>query len=358
MNNSTLETYLTNGINKIAKDIIKTSFSNPKESKYAIQFGLSCKNKNETRHILSNEGYHVPPFLIASITTSCNLHCKGCYARENNLCSDISTNSQLTKDEWNRIFSEADKLGISFILLAGGEPLMRKDVIECATHYPNILFPIFTNSTLIDASYITLFDKNRNLLPILSIEGNHNATDLRRGNGIYQIVMTKMSALEERSVLFALSLTTTTENIEEITSPEFVENVYSKGCKGMIYVEYVPLTKGTEHLALNDEDRSFFKSRVDALKLKYENMLFISFPGDERSSGGCLAAGRGFFHINPYGGAEPCPFSPYTDTNVKTTSLKEAIQSSLFTKIRENEILNEDHSGGCVLYKYRSEVEK
>ena len=39
---------------------------------------------------------------------------------------------QLTSEEWLKIFDEADDLGISFILLAGGEPMIRRDIIEAA----------------------------------------------------------------------------------------------------------------------------------------------------------------------------------------------------------------------------------
>ena len=70
-----------------------------------------------------------------------------------------------------------------------------------------------------------------------------------------------------------------------------------------------------------------------------------------------MAAGRGFFHINSHGGAEPCPFSPYSDTNVRDTSLKEALNSRLFLALRENGHLLEDHVGGCVLYEKRDLVE-
>ena len=86
-------------------------------------------------------------------------------------------------------------------------------------------------------------------------------------------------------------------------------------------------------------------------------MVFVSFPGDEKSSGGCVAAGRGFFHINSHGGAEPCPFSPYSDVNVKNTSLREALCSPLFTALRSGNILLDDHAGGCVLYEKREQVE-
>ena len=86
-------------------------------------------------------------------------------------------------------------------------------------------------------------------------------------------------------------------------------------------------------------------------------MVYVSFPGDEKSSGGCVAAGRGFFHINSHGGAEPCPFSPYSDINVRDTSLRDALNSALFRALRENGHLLEDHAGGCVLYEKRDLVE-
>ena len=86
-------------------------------------------------------------------------------------------------------------------------------------------------------------------------------------------------------------------------------------------------------------------------------MVYISFPGDEKSSGGCVAAGRGFFHINSHGGVEPCPFSPYSDVNIRNTSLKEALHSPLFMALRDGGILNDDHEGGCVLYEKRELVE-
>jgi MoaA/NifB/PqqE/SkfB family radical SAM enzyme len=99
------------------------------------------------------------------------------------------------------------------------------------------------------------------------------------------------------------------------------------------------------------------KNKLQKIRENYPDIIFISFPGDEKTSGGCLAAGRGFFHINSHGGAEPCPFSPYSDINVKNTSLKEAIHSKLFQKLQNQSILMEEHSGGCVLFEKKEQVE-
>ena len=87
-------------------------------------------------------------------------------------------------------------------------------------------------------------------------------------------------------------------------------------------------------------------------------MLFLSFPGDEKTSGGCLAAGRGFFHINSHGGAEPCPASPYSDMNVRNASLLEVLESKLFKSLRDEGILMDEHESGCVLFENKEKVEK
>ena len=193
--------------------------------------------------------------------------------------------------------------------------------------------------------------KNRNLIPILSIEGNEEKTDQRRGKGVYGQLTAAMSQLFEHKVMYGASVTVTTENMQEVTSDNFLNHLYKKGCKAVIYVEYVPVNDETRRLAPQEEDRSYLEARLTEVRRGYDDMLFVSFPGDEKASGGCLAAGRGFFHINSHGGAEPCPFSPYSDTSLKTTTLRAALKSPLFLKLREQGILTGEHTGGCVLFE-------
>jgi MoaA/NifB/PqqE/SkfB family radical SAM enzyme len=131
-----------------------------------------------------------------------------------------------------------------------------------------------------------------------------------------------------------------------------------KGCKVVFMVEYVPVGSDLKELAPGDEERSFMDKRLLYLRQNYENMIFIYFPGDEKVTGGCLAAGRGFFHINPSGSAEPCPFSPYSDTNLKEVSVLEALRSPLFRSLADNQILMKEHVGGCVLFEQEEEVRK
>lgn len=352
-----LGAYLTNGVEKIVKGAIRATLTDPKESAFMAKFALASKEASRKRSKAEKDGENIPPFLIASITSSCNLHCAGCYSRQNHACTDDAPINQLTAEDWGNIFSEAEELGIGFILLAGGEPLLRKDVLEAAGEHSDILFPVFTNGTLLGDEYLKLFDKKRNLVPILSIEGREEKTDERRGEGVYVSLTNGMERIRKNHLIFGASVTATTANLQEITSEEFLNELRDNGCKAVIYVEFVPVTEESRELAPGDEERNYLRERLSVIREEYPDMVFISFPGDEKTSGGCLAAGRGFFHINSHGGVEPCPFSPYSDINVKNTSLRDALHSPLFTALQEQNVLMEEHSGGCVLFERRADVE-
>lgn len=357
MNNEfNLSDYMSDGIQNIIKGIVKASLKNPRETAFIIKYGLSIKEANKRRERLESEGENVPPFLISSITSNCNLFCKGCYARANKSCGEGLEKKQMSAERWEDIFKEARELGISFILLAGGEPLMRKDVLERAAQIKEIMFPVFTNGTMFKEEYLELFDKNRNLVPMLSIEGDMEQTDLRRGKGAYAVLMNVMDNLKQKGILYGASVTVTTENVNAVTDKKFIEKLYQKGCRAVIFIEYVPVTEATKHLAPRDHEREILEGEQEKLRGQYEDAIFISFPGDEKYSGGCLAAGRGFFHINVDGSAEPCPFSPFSDTNLKDCTLREALKSPLFKKLKDMEMLLGEHDGGCLLFQKEDEV--
>ncbi len=355
--NFDLQAYLTKGVEQVVADALKATLKDPRESAFMLKFAAASKAASKKRREAEDAGEHIPSYLIASITSACNLHCAGCYSRCTKGTVDAAPVEQLTDAEWMRIFDEADELGISFILLAGGEPMLRRDVIEAAGKKPNILFPIFTNGTFIDKRYFELFDRCRNLVPVLSIEGEKESTDARRGKGVYDRLIANMDEFKRRGLIFGASVTVTTQNLKEVSADSFLKKLSERGCKLVIFVEFVPVTEESKELAPGDEEREYLRSEIARLRSEHPEMVYISFPGDEKDSGGCVAAGRGFFHINSHGGAEPCPFSPYSDVNVKNGSLREAMHSPLFTALREGELLLDEHEGGCVLYEKRAQVE-
>lgn len=353
---SDLSDHFATALGNIIKEASKATFKNPKEAAFLLRAAKNNAKSKKLRDCNARGGDHIPAFLIASITDACNLFCAGCYARANGLCGEQHHAQLMSADAWGSVFSQARELGISFILLAGGEPLLRKDVLEQAAKEKEMLFPVFTNGTLLSGKTFELLEDNRHLIPVVSVEGGEVATDARRGKGAYGLVREAMERMRENGMLFGASITVTKENLREVTSEAFLSELHTLGCRLVFYIEYVPVDAATKHLAPGADERCALQVAMDERRKTHSSMIFLAFPGDEQFMGGCLAAGRGFFHIGPSGAAEPCPFSPYSDCNVREKTLLEVLRSPFFKRIREKGFVGGEYDGGCALFEHEAEV--
>ncbi len=351
-----LSRYLADSNRALVRTAMRAAVRHPREFLFLLRTSRIQRRATRIRATFAAQGRHVPSFLIASITDRCNLYCTGCYARANRACHESRQDAALSTDRWGELFREARSLGIGFVLLAGGEPLLRPDVLERAALETDVVFPVFTNGTLLDPHSIRLFDHHRNLVPILSLEGDREETDARRGSGTDGLLVASMEAFRRKGILFGASITVTTRNLAVVSSDRFIRDLLSRGCGVVLFIEYVPVAPDSVPLAPGDAERGLLEGRLEALRSEHRGVPFLSFPGDERYLDGCLAAGRGFFHINPEGGAEPCPFSPYSDTSLKSASLLDALDSPLFRRLERDGVLRGDHAGGCLLFERTEQV--
>ena len=333
------------------EDVANIVRGNPKLAFFILKTIKNQKSAVRTREKWEKKGTHVPPFMIMSITGRCNFSCPGCYARPWRDRSDEEIDLERTE----LLFQEATDLGISFILLAGGEPLMRKDILETASKFSKIVFPVFTNGMLIDEDMIEFFAKNRNLFPVISLEGMEGETDLRRGRGTFARLAEVLEKMKGRGIFVGTSLTVTRDNFDTVTSEDFIGWVHKLGCRLFFFVEYTPVDPGTEDLVPTQDQRDGLVSVTHSLKMSFGG-IFIAFPGEEDLFGGCLSAGRGFVHINPFGDLEPCPFAPYHDVNLLDVTLEEALRSRFLKEIRANREMLGETRGGCALWTHQDWV--
>jgi hypothetical protein len=75
----------------------------------------------------------------------------------------------------------------------------------------------------------------------------------------------------------------------------------------------------------------------------------MDFWNDGQYVEGCIAGGRRYLHINAAGDVEPCAFIHYSNANIRTVSLLDALRSPLFMEFRENQPFNENHFRPCPL---------
>ena len=327
-------------------------FYDPRFAVRALRLLARQRKAAKVRRIHKTQGVHVPPFSIFSITGQCNLSCVGCYAN----VLHRSARPELSNEKISQLLSEARDLGVSIMLIAGGEPFLREGLLDLTAQTPEILFLLFTNATLIDDAVVRKLKAQPHVVPILSLEGDEALTDARRGAGTHAIVLDAMRRLKAQHVFFGTSTTLTCENYDLTTSPEHLRGLLKRGSRLFYYINYIPVEPGTEYLQLPGERVKEFEQLLSAYR-KTMPCLFIAFPHDEIALGGCLAAGRGFVHINAYGDVEPCPFSPYSDRNLAEVSLMEALNSPLLRSIRESGVKLDETDGRCALWTRKEWVE-
>ncbi len=343
---------LNNALLIFFKDALRITIKQPAQAFSFLRVIRRLRKAGKLRESWYQKGYIIPPILMFSITNECNLKCPGCY----NKSFYQADGRELSNEKITQLTNEAIELGISFFVIAGGEPLLRPVLLEIMENNPEIIFLVFTNGTLIDNKMILRFKKQKNVVPMISLEGNQQETDERRGEGTFEQLQQTMIRMNKLSIFFGLSLTLVRKNFDTITADEFISRCVKYGCKFFIFLEYTPTQQGTEGWVLTDDQRSQVRTKMRNYRSRYRS-LFIAVPWDEEDVGGCLSAGRGFVHINATGDLEPCPFAPFSDTNVRDNSLKDALQSKLCDKIRQIPELSRERGGGCVLWKERELVQ-
>lgn len=292
---------------------------------------------------LDEEDTKIPFTMLISPSMQCNLRCKGCYA------SDLLNQPKMDIKEVERIISEARDLGIYWIIVLGGEPFFYKEMLDIYEKYSDMMFTPFTNGTIIDEDLADKIVKLGNVVPMLSIEGEEEETDARRGKGAYNKVMHAMDLLNERGVLFGVSTAVTRLNIDSVLSDEFVDKLIEKGSRVNWYFLFMPCgTADPDYdLMLTPEQRVYLGKRTHEIR-KTKPYFTMDFFNDAPFVGGCIA-GKYFFHINVHGDCEPCIFAHFSTQNIKDKHLIDVFRDPFFKELRHRQPYNKNMLKPCMM---------
>ncbi|WP_340674355.1 radical SAM protein [Moorella sulfitireducens (nom. illeg.)] len=289
-------------------------------------------------------GVAVPWAILMDPTEKCNLNCVGCWA------GDYQRAQELDFATMDRIVTEGEKLGINFIVLSGGEPLMRRDdIIRLAEKHPDQVFHLFTNGTLIDQKFVDDMVRLGNITVALSLEGFEEKTDSRRGRGVFARVMRAMDLMRAAGAVYGVSATYSRNNTEELGSEAFVDMLVEKGVAFGWYFTYIPIGKDVDlEMMATPEQRAWMFERIQHFR-QTKPIFLVDFWNDGEASNGCIAGGRRYFHINAAGEVEPCAFVHYSTCNIKNISLVEALQNPLFRAYQKRQPFNQNLRRPCPL---------
>ena len=322
---------------EIDHDVLKTTVRN-----FFLNAGiLGIQKQEESR---KKYGCNIPWAILMDPTSACNLRCTDCWAAE------YGDKLNMSYEELDSIIRQANALGTYFFLYSGGEPLVRKtDIIRLCEAHPDCQFTAFTNGTLIDEPFAEDMLRVKNFIPAISVEGFEADTDFRRGTGTFAQVERAMALLKAKKLPFGISCCYTSKNVEQIGSEAYFDQMIDWGARFCWFFTYMPVGReAVPELMVTAEQRAFMYRQIRRFR-DTKPLFTLDFWNDGEYVQGCLAGGRIYLHINAGGDYEPCAFIHYSDANIRTHTLVEALQAPLFTAYREGQPWNKNHLRPCPL---------
>ena len=267
-------------------------------------------------------GMSTPFTVLVSPTMRCNLHCEGCYA------SRYSSQSDMSAALFQRIVDEAAEMGVYLITVLGGEPFMRRDLLDIVAANPDTYFQVFTNGTLVSPAHVERLAKLGNVALMLTIEGDASATDERRGAGHLPRAHAHDGAAQGARRAVRLLSHRDAPQLATLLSDEFVDPLVARGAAISWHFLYMPVGGAPDvSLMPTPEQRNEFRLGIQRLR-NTKAMFPVDFWGDAPWVGGCIA-GKHYLHVNNEGWVEPCIFTHFATDNIERHLAGRSLQRPL-----------------------------
>jgi radical SAM protein with 4Fe4S-binding SPASM domain len=258
------------------------------------------------------------------LTFRCNLRCQHCYVEHGH--TGITGKQELGLDEIQRIFDEIADAGCLWLLLTGGEPLIRKDFKEIfkAARNNGFLVSLFTNATLVDQALADFLATWHPFQIEISLYGATPQT-YERVTGIpgsYQRARHGIELLLERKLPIALKTVVMTLNQHEL------KDMQAYAASLGVRFRYDPMVNaglaGQDHprnLRISPEeivqlDKQDEQRLLDAKRL-YDRIIQKEY--DRKQLYAC-SAGISSFHIDPFGDVTLCMLARQVALNLRQMS--------------------------------------
>lgn len=171
---------------------------------------------------------YIPLSVILNPNNKCNLSCVNC----------TLSNTSAEKPNFNdvdKIIGNAQKLGINYIVLFGGEPFLLDFMFKIYEKYNNIIFTPVTNGTLFTNDCVNKLLSLGNVIPTISLDNIENKIDYTYGEGTFEKITEGMKLLKKKGIPFGVSTAVSSENLSAVTSDAFIDMLIKNGSKFSIY---------------------------------------------------------------------------------------------------------------------------
>ena len=309
------------------------------------------------------------PLIVGfSITQACNLRCKLCGVSAGEPFSD-----ELTTAEAKSIIDNLSDAGVLHLSFGGGEPTVRKDIIQLASFASRRIesVGIVSNGFSIDSQMAWEIANAGVKHVMVSLDGSDQKThDANRGRGSYDRVIKALKHIKDVQLQARISFTISQTNYNQL--PEMIELAQKYGASLNVQ-EFFPKGRGEGKNSLiltrkqrRDMQRLLFETqnRIGARRIGFENRYITS--EDKKTQKVCcntaLSSGFYDFCVGCFTGIYSLFVSPKGEVrlcgglgegkigNLKNKSLADIWKNSeILKKIRDREKL----TGRCGKCAYR-----
>ena len=319
-----------------------------------------------------------------NITRLCNLKCTHCYlpagfVDTNELANgnfnpfDIQhshghlRDTELSQSQCFRVIDEIAEINPHILLiLTGGEPLLRPDILQISKYASDTGFLVVmgTNGVLLNDSVVEKMQQHGVTGAGISLDSvqptNHDR--FRGMEGAWKATMNGVEALKRAQLDFLVQTSVTQWNYDEI--PKIVEFAYQLGAKVLNLYFLVRTGRGKTVMDITPEQyekafETFFELQaVYAGKMliaakcapHYKRVIYEQQSDSAFLQGypsGTCPCGIYYCRITPEGDLTPCPYLPVSVGNLKEESFGTLWnESKTFQDLRNRELL-EGKCGAC-----------
>ncbi len=295
------------------------------------------------------------------ITYKCNLKCLHCYVESPRVVDELST------DEALKVVRDIAEMGFVTVALSGGEPLLRRDIIQIASElYQYGVNPVIvTNGTLLTRETVTKLAKAGVKHVQISIDSfNEEVHDwFRGGKGVLHRALEGLCNCVENGIDVVINCVVARFNYKELS--RFLKLAYKHGAKAVNFIPLIPLGRILEHrkdFELNMKE--YLEISSSLMRLREEVPIDVTFEYPQIPSpsilerldlkatmliGGCNAA-LSRCNITADGYVQPCNVLRVNAGNIRRESLKDIwTESPIFNDLRDRSKLR----GKCSKCKYK-----
>lgn len=279
----------------------------------------------------------IPLHGIFELTSRCNFKCKMCYIHSLKNGEKLKQ-KELSVDQWIAIAKEAKQCGTLFLLLTGGEAMLREDFVEIYSKLSTMGFRIAINSngSVITNEILECFKKYPPTKINISLYGASEETYIKLcGIAAKSRVTENIRKLKQIGISFRTIMTVTPYNcmdMEKIYEFSKEENTTLK-----IGTYTFPPIRQEEQICGEDIER-FSAKEAGKNRIRWEQLLYskdgfrqkaykkiseceeirrISEKRNEKEGSGILCqAGRSAYWITWDGKMRPCGLMTYPEVNI------------------------------------------